>query len=78
MNIKDYQHIYSREKLVIKQHAAKRMDERGISVKDVEYTIINGKIIEDYPDDLPYPSCLVLCAEVDGDLYILSSAQMEN
>lgn len=41
MDIEEYRHIYSVEKVIVKQHAAKRMDkrmdERGISVSDVEY-----------------------------------------
>ena len=78
MDIEEYRHIYSVEKLIVKQHAAKRMDERGISVSDVEYTIMHGIIIEDYPDDLPYPSCLVLCAEVNGrPIHIVISSDGE-
>ncbi len=34
------------------------MQEREISRKDVISCINNGKIIEDYPDDFPSPSCL--------------------
>lgn len=40
--------------------------QRNISKKDVEYAIMTGEIIEVYPEDYPYPSCLVLCTEVSG------------
>ena len=47
-------------------HAFVRLMQRNISTRDVEYAIMNGEIIEAYPDDYPYPSGLVLCAEVFG------------
>ncbi len=47
-------------KLVFRQHAIRRMFERRISVEDVNAALVNGKIIEDYPDDAPYPSRLLL------------------
>jgi hypothetical protein len=41
-------------------HALQRMFQRDISNDDVRYVIENGRIIEDYPDDTPYPSRLLL------------------
>ena len=41
-------------------HAAKRLEQRGIFLKDIISCIMNGEIIEEYPDDYPYPSCLIL------------------
>ncbi len=35
------------------------MQERDISRADVKNCILNGEIIEDYPNDFPYPSCLI-------------------
>lgn len=46
--------------LVFRVHAIKRMFERGITVDDVRMAVDNGEVIEDYPDDFPYPSCLIL------------------
>lgn len=40
-------------------HAAARMQERGIRRSDVLNCLEHGKVIEDYPDDYPTPSCLV-------------------
>ena len=37
-----------------------RLLQRGINTDDVVYAIQNGEIIEQYPNDYPYPSCLVL------------------
>lgn len=36
------------------------MFERNISVEDIAAVLKTGEVIENYPDDLPYPSRLVL------------------
>ncbi len=36
------------------------MVNRNISREDVKKVIQNGEIIEEYPDDSPFPSCLIL------------------
>ena len=36
-----------------------RMQEREISRADVKKCVLEGEIIEDYPDDFPHPSCLI-------------------
>ncbi len=41
-------------------HALRRMFERQIGKDDVLAVISSGEVIEDYPDDSPYPSCLLL------------------
>ena len=47
-------------KLVFRTHALRRMFERRISVDDVRLVVTEGETIEEYPDDTPYPSRLVL------------------
>lgn len=47
-------------KIVYRTHALVRMFQRKISVEDVRSMLVNGETIEDYPDDIPYPSCLIL------------------
>ena len=48
---------------VYRAHAIQRMFERDILESDVEETIKNGEIIEEYPDDKPYPSFLAIGRE---------------
>lgn len=48
-------------------HAVKRLMQRGIFQINVTQAIENGKIIEQYPDDYPYPSCLLLGTSEAGD-----------
>ncbi|RJQ32239.1 MAG: DUF4258 domain-containing protein [Actinobacteria bacterium] len=41
-------------------HAVKKMFERQISHEDVIQVLLNGEAIEEYPNDTPYPSKLML------------------
>ena len=36
------------------------MFQRRISEDDGKHVLTTGQVIEDYPDDTPYPSCLIL------------------
>lgn len=58
LNIEDLQRICTPENIIITIHAAKRLEQRGIFLKEVMNCIMTGEIIEQYPDDYPYPSCL--------------------
>ncbi len=42
------------------RHALERMMERGISREMARKVLLSGEIIEDYPNDEPYPSALFL------------------
>lgn len=50
----------SSKPLVYRVHAVQRMVERGIYEEDVAFVIETGKLIESYPHDVPYPSCLTV------------------
>jgi hypothetical protein len=42
------------------RHAIERMFSRSIKPEDVRAVIAQGEAIEEYPDDVPYPSSLLL------------------
>lgn len=65
MNVKEIQNLYDNVKIKWSTHCLERMQERDISIEDVGNCIASGEIIEDYPDDFPYPSCLILGYTVD-------------
>jgi len=46
--------------LIYRVHAVRRMAERDIREEDVSHVISLGKVIENYPQDQPYPSRLIL------------------
>ena len=60
LNIDELQKICTPDNIVITIHAAKRLEQRCIRLKEILDCIFNGEIIEQYPDDYPYPSCLTL------------------
>ena len=47
-------------RLVFRIHAIQRMVKRGINEVDVREVLTSGEVIESYPDDMPYPSRVVL------------------
>ena len=51
---------YLDDKVLISDHAAMRCKQRGIKIKDIRNAVNNGEIIEQYPEDFPFPSCLIL------------------
>ena len=60
LNILELRKLCVPKNIHVTLHAAKRLEQRGIFLRDVMACIINGDIIEQYPDDYPYPSCLIL------------------
>ena len=48
------------ERLVFRVHAIRRMIQRGISAEDIHRVMDSGEVIEEYPEDDPYPSRLML------------------
>ncbi|WP_084534132.1 DUF4258 domain-containing protein [Hespellia stercorisuis] len=60
LSIEDLRKICTPENIELTMHAAKRLEQRGILLKDVIACILNGEIIEQYPSDYPHPSVLIL------------------
>jgi len=49
-----------KKEYIITRHAQRRCDTRGISLEEIKHVISRGEIVESYPDDKPYPSCLIM------------------
>jgi hypothetical protein len=57
---------------IITRHAQRRCDSRKISIEEIKWVIAHGEIIESYPHDKPYPSCLIMgYVREEEPLYIL-------
>lgn len=66
-------------------HLMIRLCQRDITQEDIEQAILNGEIIEEYKQDYPYPSCLILgktnnnkiihvvCGVGENELWIITS-----
>ncbi len=61
MQIEQLREIYNKSVSNRKwtKHCLERMQERDISIGDVESCLQTGEIIEYYPDDFPHPSFLI-------------------
>ena len=64
-NLREY---YKQERVIITIHAHERLRQRGIRAKDVRNCVMTGEIIEQYPDDFPFPSCLIFGQSVNGKI----------
>lgn len=47
-------------RLVFRVHAIQRMFQRRIDEEDIRRALETARLIEEYPDDQPYPSRLIL------------------
>jgi len=63
--------LVNRGKIFWSGHIVKRMTMRGIKLKDVIDCINNGEIIEEYKEDYPYPSCLILGFTNEKGLHVV-------
>ena len=67
INLETLKAYFESDSVFVSDHAAKRFRERGLRIKDVRNAIQSGEIIEQYPDDYPYPSCLILGTSSTGE-----------
>ncbi len=57
--------------LVFRVHAIQRMFQRRITAQHVRHVLQTGEVIEQYPDDSPYPTSLVLGWHDDRPLHVV-------
>ena len=60
-------------RVVFRVHAIQRMFERRIGEVDVHHILNTGEIIENYPNDTPYPSQLLLGWREDRPLHVVAA-----
>ena len=84
IKIEDLRNLCTDKNIVLTTHAKKRLKERGINLENIKNAIFTGEVIEQYPNNYPYPSCLLLgkiehnkhihiVASIGGDnLYIIT------
>jgi hypothetical protein len=59
------------------RHALERMMERGISRAAVKQVLSEGDVVEDYPDDRPFPSALFLGVVEGIPLHVVAAYDSE-
>jgi len=60
ISIENIKKLCKEESIVWSHHVAIRCQQRGIKTADVENCLMSGEIIEEYPEDYPYCSYLIL------------------
>jgi hypothetical protein len=78
--IEDIRRLCADDTIMLTDHLMTRMRQRHIRLKDIQKTIENGEIIEQYPRDYPFPSCLIngenmhlVCSIGEGRLYVITA-----
>ena len=66
------------QKIRFSQHSVVRMFERQLKKDDIISVIQEGEVIADYPDDLPYPSKLILGHIYDLPLHVVLGYNIED
>ena len=66
IEISDLQSLVSDGRILWTEHIAFQLRERKIKRTDVIACIRSGEIIEQYTDDMPFPSCLILGISTSG------------
>ncbi|WP_461256301.1 DUF4258 domain-containing protein [Treponema sp. R80B11-R83G3] len=80
LRIEDVRACCKDDAIVLTEHLLTRMRQRHIRLDDIKYAIAKGEIIEQYPADYPFPSCLInaenihiVCSIGEGHLYIITA-----
>lgn len=66
IDIAKLREYYLGDRMLISAHALERCRQRGIRQRDIRSCVFSGEIIEQYPDDYPFPSCLIFGYAEDG------------
>ncbi len=72
MNIDELRKYCFDDSIRVTNHALLKMRERKIRIEQVKQCILKGEIIEEYPDDYPFPSSLVLLNESGTPLHVVA------
>lgn len=59
MNIENIVSAIRNNRVRITDHADEEAQADSLSFDEIYLSVFQGEIIEDYPDDRPYPSCLI-------------------
>lgn len=78
LTINMLQSLCSDSTIAITKHAKNRLIERGVTLDDIISSVVSGEIIKQYEDDKPFPSCLILGKDTNGNpIHIVTSTDTE-
>lgn len=67
MGIQDLIEAIRHNRMRITDHADEEAGSDELSFDEIFFSVLQGEVIEDYPDDKPYPSCLIYGDSFKGD-----------
>ena len=59
MNIQDILSAIQEKRIRITDHADEEAQADTLTFDEIFFSVLQGEVIEDYPTDKPYPSCLI-------------------
>lgn len=68
MNIEDIRDAVRNGRYRPTIHADERSVAEQITDEEIFASVLGGEVIEDYPDDRPFPSCLIYGETIGGDV----------
>ena len=66
MDINTIKRLCKAEAMRWSNHIMHRLHQRKVSMDDVISAVMNSELIEEYLDDYPYPSCLLMGLDAKG------------
>ncbi len=67
MNIQDIIEAIRHSRIRITDHADEEAQADGLTFDEIFFSVLKGEIIEEYPTDRPYPSCLIYGESFTGE-----------
>ena len=67
MNIQNIIEAIRHNRIRITDHADEEAQNDHISFEEIFFSVLQGEIIEEYPTDKPYPSCLIYGDSFSGE-----------
>ena len=67
MDIQNITRAIASQRYSITNHANEEAEDDQLNFAEIFYSVNNGEIIENYPTDQPYPSCLIYGTNVAGE-----------
>ena len=67
MHIDDIIEAIQANRIRITDHADEEAHADNLTFEEIFFSVIQGEIIEDYPNDRPYPSCLIFGQNFSGE-----------
>jgi hypothetical protein len=67
LDIDDIVEAIRANRVRISNHADEEAEADQLSFDEIYFSVLHGEVIEDYPSDKPYPSCLIYGETFSGD-----------